>query len=60
MLALPNPVYLLLTDKTKRERYFDDYIYIKSLYIKGHKTQVDIYFSFAMQLKNGIDPFHQA
>ena len=57
MLALVNPVYLLLTDKTNGggilmiiKRHLDDYINKKHL-SKRHTTQVDIYFSFTMPLK---------
>ena len=61
MLTLNNPVYLLMTDKTKGagilmiiKRHFDDYIHKKHL-SKRHNTQVDIYFIFAMQLKIDIN-----
>ena len=61
MLALINPVYLLLTDKTNGtsilmiiKRHFDDYIHKKHLL--KHNTQVDIYLNFAMQLKIEINP----
>ena len=54
MLALINPVYLLLIDKTNGagilmivKRHFDDYIHKKHL-SKGHNTQDHIYFIFAM------------
>ena len=54
MVALINPVCLLLTDKTNGagilmiiKRHFDDYIHKKHL-LKRHNTQVDIYFIFAM------------
>ena len=61
MLALINPVYLLLTGKTNGEdilmiikKHFDDYIHKKHL-SKRHNTQVDIYFIFAIQLKTEIN-----
>ena len=61
MLALINPVYLSLTDKTNgasilmtTKRHVDDYIHKKYL-SKCHITQVDIYFMFAMQLKTEIN-----
>ena len=61
MLALINPVYLLLTDKTNRadiliiiKSHFDDYIH-KIHLSKRHNTQVHIYFIFEMQLKIEIN-----
>ena len=64
MLALINPVYLLLTDKTNGtgilitiKKHFDDYIHKKHL-SKRHNTQVDIYFIFSMQLKIEINPVY--
>ena len=64
MLALINPVYLLLTDKTNGagilmivKRHFDDYIHKKHL-SKRHNKQVDIYFIFAMQPKIEINPVY--
>ena len=58
VLAPINPVYLLLTDKTNGagiliiiKRHFDDYIH-KQHISKRHNPQVDVYFIFAMQLKN--------
>ena len=61
MLALINPVYLLLTGKTNGagilmiiKKHFDDYIHKKHL-SKRHNTQVDIYFIFAIQLKTEIN-----
>ena len=64
MLALINPIYLLLIDKTKRagiliitKMHFDDYIHKKHL-SKRHNTQVDIYFIFAMQLKIETNPVY--
>ena len=64
MLALINPVYLLLTEKTNGvgiliiiKRHFDDYIHKKHL-SKRHNTQVDIYFIFAMQMKIEINPVY--
>ena len=66
MLPLINPVYILLTDKTNGagiliiiKRHFDDYIH-KNHLSKRHKTQVDIYFVFAMQFKIEINPGYQA
>ena len=64
MLDLINPVYQLLTGKTKGagiliiiKRHFDDYIHKKHL-SKRHNTQVDIYFIFAMQLKIETNPLY--
>ena len=64
MLALINPVYLLLTDKTNGasilmipKRHVDDYIHKKHLQ-KRHNTKADIYFMFAMQLKIEINPVY--
>ena len=64
MLALINPLYLLLTDKTNGpgilmiiKRHFDDYMHKKHL-SKSHNTQDDIYFIFAMQLKIEINPVY--
>ena len=57
MLTLINSAYLLLTDKTNgagtlmiKKRHVDDYIHKKNLPIR-HNTQVEIYFTFVMQLK---------
>ena len=62
MLALINPVYLLLTDTTNGasilmiiKRHFDNY---QKHLSKRHNTQVDIYFIFAMQLKIEINPVY--
>ena len=64
MLALINPVYLLLTDKTNgagilliTRRHVDDYIHKKHL-SKRHNRKADIYFVFAMQLKIEINPVY--
>ena len=64
MLALINPVYLLLTDKTNGagilmiiKRHFHDYIHKKHL-SKRHITQDNIYFIFAMQFKIEINPVY--
>ena len=62
MLALVNPAYLLLTDKTNGiliiiKRHFDDYLHKKHLSKRNNK-QVDIYFIFAMQLKIEINPVY--
>ena len=65
MLALINPAYLLLTDKTNGagilmiiKRYFDDYTKKKKHLPKPHNTQDDIYFIFSMQLKIEINPVY--
>ena len=64
MLALINPVYLLLTDKTNGadilmiiKRYFHDYIHKKHL-SKRRITQDNIYFIFSMQFKIEINPVY--
>ena len=64
VLALINPVYLLLTEKTNGvgilmniKGHFDDYIHKKHI-SKRHNTQADIYFFFTMQLKIEINPLY--
>ena len=59
MLALINPVYQLLTDKTNiADILMIIYIHKQCLW-KRHNTQVGIWFIFARQIKSGIYPFYQ-